>query len=239
MSDGFKLVESGKGRAPRGFRQGARQKTRRDEYIAALGISEAEQCLASLTDEEVAFCCEMVGNGLDKVRAYRTVFDLEETGKLDRTTYNRIARIMQRDDVRQLLRLGVQRRMGEVMDNLDARLLETYVQRAFYDVSDFHDADGTCLPLHLIPEEKRCAIDKIETRYYGKDGDVRSVNYILANRDQALKVLSEYMDNLRPKSASALDITPTSSDNGETDGLADEMAAMSDEELRAELRRMG
>jgi hypothetical protein len=68
---------------------------------------------------------------------------------------------------------------------------------------------------------------------------VRSVNYILANRDQALKVLSEYMDNLRPKNANALDITPTASDNGETDGLADEMAAMSDDELRAELRRLG
>lgn len=239
MDGDFRIVEQKKERAPRGSRQVGRQKTRREEYIAALGISEAEQCLASLTDEEVAFCCEMVGNGLDKVRAYRTVFDLEDEGKLDRTTYNRISRMIQRDDVRQLLRLGVQRRMGEVMDNLDARLLETYVQRAFYDVSDFHDGDGSCLPLNLIPEEKRCAIDKIETRYYGKDGDVRSVNYILANRDQALKVLSEYMDNLRPKSADTLDITPTASDNGETDGLADEMAAMSDDELRAELRRLG
>ena len=124
------------------------------------------------------------------------------------------------------------------MDNLDARLLETYVQRAFYDVSDFHDADGTCLPLHLIPEEKRCAIDKIETRYYGKDGDVRSVNYILANRDAALKVLSDYMDSLRPKTA-AVDLTKAATDDASAEEMADEMASMSDDELRAELRRLG
>jgi len=233
--DDFRIVENVvKERAPRGSRQ--RQKTRREEYIAGLGISEAEQCLASLTDDEVAFCCEMVGNGLDKIRAYRTVFDFD--GEIDRTTYHRISRIMQRDDVRQLLRIGVQKRMGEVMDNLDARLLDTYIQRAFYDIADFHDGDGTCLPLQSIPADKRCAIDKIETRYYGKDGDVRSVNYILANRDQALKVLSDYMNSLRPKSAS-VDLTSASPDNGRAEEMADEMAAMSDDELRAELRRLG
>lgn len=234
MEDGRFTVTEPRERAPRGSRQ--RQKTRREEYIAGLGISEAEQCLLTLSDEEVAFCCEMVSNGLDKVRAYRTVYDLD--GDLDRTTYHRISRIMQRDDVRQLLRLGVQKRMGEVMDNLDAKLLETYVQRAFYDIADFHDGDGSCLPLNQIPEEKRCAIDKIETRYYGKDGDVRSVNYILANRDAALKVLSEYMDSLRPKTA-AVDLTKAATDDGSADEVAEEMAAMSDDELRAELRRLG
>lgn len=208
--------------------------TKKDDYAALLGLSPAERCLISMTEQEAAFCCNMVLNGLDKVKAYKEVYAIQEMEKDD---YKKIAALLAREDVRQMLRMGVKTKMREIMDNLDSKLLDTYTQRAFYDISDFHDMNGMPKPLSEIPEEKRCAIDKIEIKYYGRDGDVCSVNYVLANRDVALKTLTDYVNEVRPNTDIA--VTSTAFDDISDEDEAERIANMSDEELQAEIRRLG
>jgi len=202
------------------------------ETIAMLGLTDAEAQLCTLTDEEMQFVCAMISNGCDKYKAYSTAYKTE--GKLTQTQYNKIAEIIRKDEVRQLLRKGIQRKMSESLDNLDSKLLDVYISRAFYDPSDIFYDNGESRPLSDIDEKYRCVIDGIETRYFGRDGDVRSVLYKLANRDQALKVLSDYMQNIRPSSG----IIVTSA---ERDTEEDEMSRLEDmsyEELQEEMRKL-
>jgi len=221
--------ESGRRRHRRSLRD-ERGQLSRGELLESLGVSEAEAKVCSLTDDEIRFVSEMLECELDKGKAWRRVHPNEDLG---RNEYRRMDALLRRDDVRRMLRSAVVRRMGDVMDNLDARLLDVYIIRAFYDVADYHDNTGQCLPLNTIPEDKRVAIDRVESRYYGKDGDVYSVNYILANREKALETLRDYIHGLRPKTG--VGVTQL-----EDKGISEEenLASMSDEELRAELGRL-
>jgi len=222
-------AESGRRRHRRSVRD-AEGALSREELLSSLGLSDAEVKVSALTEEEARFVSEMLDCELDKGRAWRRLHPGEDLG---RNEYRKMDALLRRDDVRKLLRSAVVRRMGEVMDNLDARLLDVYIIRAFYDIADYHDPTGLCLPLSSIPEDKRVAIDRVESRYYGKDGDVYSVNYILANREKALETLREYIQGLRPKSG----VGVTQLDGP---GVTEEetLSEMSDEELRAELGRL-
>lgn len=201
-------------------------------YLDLLGLSDSEKALCTLSDEELAFICEMVSNGCDKVKAYSAIYS-DGKEKITETQYRKIGSILRKEEVKQLLRRGIQKRMSESLDNLDSRLLDTYITRAFYDMKDFVYDDGEPKPLSDIPENLRCVIDGVEKKYYGKDAEAYTVTYKYANRDQALKVLSEFMHMVRP--TSEVTVTSTVEENAEDE--AQRLSEMSYEELVAELRK--
>lgn len=204
----------------------------KEEYLDIIGLSDAEKVLCKLDNDELAFVVEMISNGCDKVKAYKATHKCPET--LTETQYRKIGAILRKEEVKQLLRRGIQKRMSESLDNLDARLLETYITRAFYDMRDFVDDDGEPISLHKIPEKLRCVIDGVEKKYYGKDAEAYTVTYKFANRDQALKVLGEYISMVRPNSE--ISVTSTVEENAEDE--AQRLSEMSYEELMAELKRV-
>jgi hypothetical protein len=73
----------------------------------------------------------------------------------------------------------------------NVRLRELYI-RAFYKPSWYHRPDGTVIPLDKISLERQSAIDKVEEKFYGKDG-IRTVTYTLANKDIARRELKEML----------------------------------------------
>lgn len=222
-----------KERAPR-VRGAYEVEKRREDYYTELGLSKADKLLASLTEEELAFAAEMCINGCDQIKAYSTVHKI--TGEMSKEQYRNMSTILHDQRVRKAIRAGIQRKMADVLDNLDARLLNTYITRAFYDPMEFMDDDGDPKPLSKIAPDNRCVIDGIEKKYYGKDADAYTVTYKLANRDTALKTLSEYINGVRPNSKMTLTETddPTVDMEAESEHLKD----MSYEELEAELRKV-
>ena len=222
-----------KERAPR-VRGAYEVEKRREDYYTELGLSKADKLLASLTEEELAFAAEMCINGCDQIKAYSTVHKI--TGEMSKEQYRNMSTILHDQRVRKAIRAGIQRKMADVLDNLDARLLNTYITRAFYDPMEFMDDDGDPKPLSEIAPDNRCVIDGIEKKYYGKDADAYTVTYKLANRDTALKTLSEYINGVRPNSKMTL--TETDDPTVDMEAEAEHLKDMSYEELEAELRKV-
>lgn len=222
-----------KERAPR-VRGAYEVEKRREDYYTELGLSKADKLLASLSEEELAFAAEMCINGCDQIKAYSTVHKI--TGEMSKEQYRNMSTILHDQRVRKAIRAGIQRKMADVLDNLDARLLNTYITRAFYDPMEFIDDDGDPKPLSEISPDNRCVIDGIEKKYYGKDADAYTVTYKLANRDTALKTLSEYINGVRPNSKMVL--TETDDPTVDIEAEAEHLKDMSYEELEAELRKV-
>lgn len=222
-----------KERAPR-VRGAYEVDKRREDYYTELGLNKADKLLASLTEEELAFAAEMCINGCDQIKAYSTVHKI--TGEMSKEQYRNMSTILHDQRVRKAIRAGIQRKMADVLDNLDARLLNTYITRAFYDPMEFIDDDGDPKPLSKIAPDNRCVIDGIEKKYYGKDADAYTVTYKLANRDTALKTLSDFMNGVRPNSKVAL--TEADDPTVDMEAEAEHLKDMSYEELEAELRKV-
>lgn len=227
------LPERRKERGPR-IRGAYEVERGREDYYAELGLSRTDKMLASLTEEELAFAAEMCLNGCDQVKAYSTVHKI--CGEMTKEQYRRMSEILHDQRVRRAIRAGIQRKMADALDNLDAKLLNTYITRAFYDPVEFIDNDGDPKPLSKISPEIRCVIDGIEKKYYGKDADAYTITYKLANRDTALKTLSEYMGQIRPTSKLALTEADDPAKNIEVQ--EEKLKDMTYEELEAELRKV-
>lgn len=213
----------------------------RADCLEQLGVSPDDAMVATLTDQEVAFCREMVANGMNRERSYRNAFGEREgeKGVSSTTVAKRVYKLLSREDVRRFLRFAIEKSMGIEADNIDAQLLHTYMERAFYDIADFSDSDGNLIPLERIPESKRCVIDGIERKYYGKDADVCVVTYRLADRGAALKALNDYADELRRDRHRRVPVTELPERMDEDADPAERYAAMDDEELAETIRRLG
>lgn len=208
----------------------------KDEFLLYLGLTKDEVGIASLSDQEINFIVAMISNGCDKIAAYKSAFNF--TDKITTTERHQIEMLLRKDSVRNLLRRGLQKKMSESLDNLDAKLLDTYILRAFYDTSDFYYDDGEPKPLSEIDESLRKAvIEGIDKKYYGKDADVNTVIYKLADKEKALKTLSDLVSGVRPDASSGIEVTTTT--KSDEDEELRHIAEMSDDELRAEIRKLG
>jgi hypothetical protein len=74
-------------------------------------------------------------------------------------------------------------------DKLEYQDLQLLQARAYYDVSTYYEPDGSVKPLDQLTHEARLAIDDVTEDFKGKDADVRTVKYKLADRMQARKEL--------------------------------------------------
>lgn len=86
---------------------------------------------------------------------------------------------------------------------MEASLIQIEITRATYDIAWYYDDLGEPIPLSSIPPERRAAIDNVEKKRYGKDGDEYTVAYMLCNRDAAKKTLRELMAKSTGKTTDA------------------------------------
>jgi hypothetical protein len=93
------------------------------------------------------------------------------------------------------LKIIIDSYLTECKDTFEKQIIEQLRVRAFYNPLDIVDEKGELKYKSGddIPEHLRQCIDGIETRQYGKDGDISRTVFKLANRDKARDELAKYI----------------------------------------------
>lgn len=149
---------------------------------------------SGLKPQYILFVAEYIANGFNATDAYR------KTLARKNTTYESMKAqsvvVLSRPEIRETIQTIVDHWVLSHEETFKKRILQVYMQRAFYDPSDFITPEGgpAFSSWAKLPEEKRCVIEGIEKRYYGKDADRSSIVLKLADREKALNSLSRYIN---------------------------------------------
>lgn len=105
------------------------------------------------------------------------------------------ARWLREPAVQTCIRMFTDCWLAEKRDSLEHDIIETLFAQAFYDPAQFITPEGAPAfdDWDTIPVGMRRCIEGIETKYYGKDADVKSTVLKLVNRSTALDRLAQYI----------------------------------------------
>lgn len=78
---------------------------------------------------------------------------------------------------------------------IEKKLFEIWYTQATYDPAMFYNPDGTVKfkTWEEVPRKYRCCIEKMEEKYYGKDGNVKVIILTLADKKFAQQQLDKYI----------------------------------------------
>ena len=111
------------------------------------------------------------------------------------------SRLLGSVNVRACITIVLEAMMAEAKIPLEKRIFETWMARAFYDVADIINEDGSLA--HSMPELKKLGlsivIDGIDIKP-DKDGGEHVV-YKLADKDRALEMLQKYIQMIKQPDA--------------------------------------
>lgn len=146
-----------------------------------------------LTAKEIKFVGEYCTNGFDAVSAMKASKLLPDDASpiLGRL---KSLELLNKQNIITAVNRFVSSELDPYRDKLNYQILNSMQARAFYDPDTFFEADGTARPLNQIPPHLRQAIDSVEVKHYGKDGNVLETVYKLADKTQAIKSLRELLD---------------------------------------------
>jgi hypothetical protein len=146
-----------------------------------------------LTAKEIKFVGEYCTNGSDAVSAIKAskLFPDDASPTLGRL---KSLELLNKQNIITAVNRFVSSELDPYRDKLNYQILNSMQARAFYDPDTFFEADGTARPLNQIPPHLRQAIDSVEVKHYGKDGNVLETVYKLADKTQAIKSLRELLD---------------------------------------------
>lgn len=131
----------------------------------------------------------------------------------DHAACNGARRLLAKTSIQAIMKAYAEFALAPYTPKIQLNLMETHYKRAFYDPAIFMDQNTMqCKKLGEIPPEWRICIDQIENKFYGKDADVCSVKYVLADRNKALDQLAKYVNWIK-----------TNTDDIIPDGLADQI----------------
>jgi hypothetical protein len=140
-----------------------------------------------LTEKQLIFIREYCKNGFNATQAYLTAgfTDNIDSAKADS------CRMLTYANVKQSIKDYLDEVLGAYKDTLEYEIIQMYKLRAFYDVKDILDPKNNLVkPFNELGELTKC-IDGIDEKR-SRDGAV-CYTYKLANRDNALEKLSQYM----------------------------------------------
>lgn len=145
-----------------------------------------------LSHKELTFVGEYCTNGFNEFEA------LKSAGIVPKTHTPAQARmvgmlLVNKPEVKKAVQRFTSSVLDPYRDKLEYKTLQVLNARAYYDVSTFYNADGSVKDLEQIPQEARYAIDDVTEDFKGKDADVRTVKYKLADRMQAQKAINDLL----------------------------------------------
>lgn len=161
-------------------------------------LSEVEELKGlELTPDELQFLYEYVNNNFDEKAAWEAVIGVEKRRKLKKSTfYMQAKRMASRKNVKEAVTRLLTKHVESKKQIIPSTLIEGLIASATYDVSDIVDRDGEFivddlkeLPVYV----RKHVIEGIETKYWGKDADVKTTNVKLAKRSTARAQLIELM----------------------------------------------
>jgi len=143
--------------------------------------------------KEIRFVGYYCANNFDSISA------MHESGLLPTSVKGASARLrslelLNRPAIKEAIQRFIDSELEPSRDKFKFQIMTTWSARAFYDISNFYYPNGTVKPLDEIPVEARSAIDRVIKDIKGKDGEYDLVNYQLADRAQAYKILQEVLD---------------------------------------------
>ena len=147
---------------------------------------------SELTPQEKLFISFYVSDAhWDEVKAYNMA-KLPEA-KTRAATKARALRILKKEKVQ----IAIDNFVNSVVDINKQRaritIMDLQTKRAFFDPAELINADGSLKyqTLEEIPAELRAIIDGIETKWYGKNADVKTTTVKLADRNRAIADLKK------------------------------------------------
>jgi len=146
-----------------------------------------------LSVKEIRFVAEYCTNNFDApaaMKAAKLVSDSVPTTELKL----RAMELLNRQNILSAVNRFISSELDPYRDKLSYQILTSMQARAFYDPSTFFLPDGTARELDVIPQNMRQAIDSVEVKHYGKDGNVLETVYKLADKPQAIKSLLELLN---------------------------------------------
>lgn len=103
-------------------------------------------------------------------------------------------RILKAPDVVRAIQLFVDDVIAPYKANLELQVFQLYYKRAFYTVDMFFRSNGDVKPLDQIEADWLVVIDRIKKQTFPtKEGPVDSIEYVLADRDEALRTLLKFV----------------------------------------------
>ena len=102
---------------------------------------------------------------------------------------------LRRENVQALIKKYCDERINNYKNELEKKIVDVYMKRAFYDASKWFDEKGRliCEWEEFQKSGYGIIVDGIETRAYGKDATNEKTVYKLADKNKALEMLSRYM----------------------------------------------
>lgn len=146
-----------------------------------------------LTLQEIKFIGEYCTSNFEEVKAYKRVFKSRLEGLSEPEIRLSAFEVLNKRDVKIAVQRFVDSVLGPAADKLDYQLLHVLRKRAFYDVADFFNKDGTVKRLDQISEEDRVVIDGIEQDLKGKNADAVLTKFKLGDRNAAIKQLVDLL----------------------------------------------
>jgi len=83
-------------------------------------------------------------------------------------------------------------KLGPIRERIEYQYIEALMRRAFWNPKEIFESNGNVKELNKIEYEFLTLIDGITVDYRGKDADQKVVNYKLASRSEALKLLNDW-----------------------------------------------
>lgn len=157
-----------------------------------------------LTPREIKFVCEYITNGYNAELAAKNSGLLEkDAGPAASRIY--CAKLLQSNKIKAAITRSQGSFVEPYRDIHYQKIQEQLEVRAFYDIADYRNADGSFKPLDQIPAKLRYAIDDMKERWYmGKNGNELAIEYTMADRDKAraeLRALHEKKEEVKDASS--------------------------------------
>lgn len=204
-----------------------------------------------------AFAWYYVYNGNNKADAYRKAYMSKWNSrdkrlvyqgiknkkvKMDEFTYNAVMAqtIYNHTYMNEAVKLIREKWEASIKVDIPQTLLEQLKIQCTYDPSIFINVDGSpkFKTWDEIPEEYRCCVEGIESKYHGRNADVKTTIIKLVDRDKARKYLMELAPNLFDP-VQKIELTHATIDaEGKKIGLND-LNKLSTEELKKILNDVG
>ena len=145
-----------------------------------------------LTTQEVRFIAYLCTYGIDMVGQAWTEAGFKSGSDTHAAAMGR--RLLAKENVQEAINRYNTLVVEPYKNQMKFQLIEYLRGRSFFNVRDFFYDDGSVKPLNELSREALMAVDGVSVRYYGKDATRRVVEYSIANRESAQKMLMGWLD---------------------------------------------
>ena len=142
-----------------------------------------------LTIKQELFICEYCNNGFNATQAAISAGYSKKTAKEMGAENLTKPHIAVEVDKRKKKFLAKAYDQYEVSDE---RIIREMSLLAFSNKADYFDSDGRLKPIHKLTRDQAAAITEVTQKSFGKDGEILSQTYKIADKKTMLDMLAKY-----------------------------------------------